>query len=50
MSGAQPNENRTGQETSAEQALRASEFSYRRLFELAQEGIFILDADTGPIV
>jgi PAS domain S-box-containing protein len=32
-----------------EQALRASELSYRRLFEAAQDGILILDADTGRI-
>ena len=31
------------------QALRASELSYRRLFETAQDGILILDADTGRI-
>ena len=35
--------------THAEQALRASELSYRRLFEAAQDGILILDADTGRI-
>lgn len=29
--------------------LRASELSYRRLFETAQDGILILDADTGAI-
>jgi PAS domain S-box-containing protein len=32
-----------------EQALRASELRYRRLFETAQDGILILDADTGRI-
>jgi PAS domain S-box-containing protein len=32
-----------------EQALRTSELSYRRLFESAQDGILILDADTGRI-
>jgi PAS domain S-box-containing protein len=32
-----------------EQALRASELSYRRLFEAAQDGILILDVDTGRI-
>jgi len=32
-----------------EQALRASELSYRRLFEAAQDGILILDVDTGKI-
>ena len=35
--------------THAEQALRASELSYRRLFEAAQDGILILDSDTGRI-
>jgi|SRR5579863_3896479 len=29
------------------QAIRASELRYRRLFETAQDGILILDADTG---
>src|ERR1700721_1232840 len=33
-----------------EQALRASELSYRRLFEAAKDGILILDVDTGRIV
>src|ERR1700726_4309068 len=33
----------------AERALRASEVSYRRLFEAAKDGILILDADTGRI-
>jgi PAS domain S-box-containing protein len=33
----------------AERALRASEVSYRRLFEAAQDGILILDIDTGRI-
>jgi len=33
----------------AEQLLRASELSYRRLFEAAQDGILILDPDTGRI-
>ena len=36
-------------ETPNERALRASELSYRRLFEAAQDGILILDADTGRI-
>jgi two-component system cell cycle sensor histidine kinase/response regulator CckA len=36
-------------ETKTEQALRASELSYRRLFETAQDGILILDADTGRV-
>jgi PAS domain S-box-containing protein len=33
----------------AEQALRSSELSYRRLFEAARDGILILDVDTGCI-
>src|ERR1700724_3252405 len=36
-------------ETRSEQAIRASELSYRRLFEAAKDGILILDADTGRI-
>ena len=32
-----------------EQSLRASELSYRRLFEAAKDGILILDCDTGRI-
>src|SRR3984957_3367710 len=35
--------------TYVEQALRASELSYRRLFEAAKDGILILDVDTGRI-
>jgi PAS domain S-box-containing protein len=42
-------ENVTGHETRSEQALRASETSYRRLFEAAKDGILILDVDTGRI-
>jgi PAS domain S-box-containing protein len=34
---------------SADQALRTSELSYRRLFEAAQDGILILDAVTGRV-
>jgi PAS domain S-box-containing protein len=33
----------------ADQALRTSELSYRRLFEAAQDGILILDAETGRV-
>ena len=36
-------------ETLTQKALRTSELSYRRLFEAAQDGILILDADTGCI-
>ncbi|MGD1089644.1 MAG: ATP-binding protein [Verrucomicrobiota bacterium] len=43
------NENRNGNETQARQALRASELSYRRLFEAAKDGILILDVETGRI-
>ncbi len=32
-----------------DQAIRASELSYRRLFEAAKDGILILDVDTGRI-
>jgi PAS domain S-box-containing protein len=35
--------------TTSGQALRASELSYRRLFEAAKDGILILDVDTGRI-
>jgi PAS domain S-box-containing protein len=42
-------ENGTGPAALAEQALRASELSYRRLFEAAKDGILILDVDTGRI-
>ena len=34
----------------AEEALRASEVRYRRLFESAKDGILILDAETGMVV
>jgi PAS domain S-box-containing protein len=33
----------------SEEALRASELRYRRLFETAKDGILILDAQTGQI-
>jgi PAS domain S-box-containing protein len=36
-------------ETQSEQAICASELSYRRLFEAARDGILILDVDTGRI-
>ncbi|HEY5475942.1 MAG TPA: PAS domain S-box protein [Tepidiformaceae bacterium] len=34
----------------AEEALRASEYRLRRLFETAPDGILILDADTGQVI
>ena len=37
-------------ESQSEQAIRASELRYRRLFEAAQDGILILDADTGQVM
>jgi PAS domain S-box-containing protein len=37
-------------ETRSEQAIRNSELRYRRLFETAQDGILILDAETGQVV
>ena len=40
---------RTGQAEKREHLLRASELSYRRLFEAAQDGILILDVNTGRI-
>jgi PAS domain S-box-containing protein len=40
---------RTKQAENSEHALRASELSYRRLFEAARDGILILDVDTGRI-
>jgi PAS domain S-box-containing protein len=42
-------QNGNGNGTHTEQALRASELSYRRLFEAARDGILILDVDTGRI-
>ena len=42
-------ENVTDDEAHAEQTLRTSELSYRRLFEAAKDGILILEADSGRI-
>ncbi len=36
-------------ETEMQQALQASELSYRRLFEAAQDGILILEVETGQV-
>jgi two-component system cell cycle sensor histidine kinase/response regulator CckA len=44
-----PDEAVNQNETPTEKALRASELSYRRLFESAKDGILILNADTGRI-
>jgi PAS domain S-box-containing protein len=46
---AQSLEHREGERQSADHALKASETRYRRLFETAQDGILILNADTGQI-
>jgi PAS domain S-box-containing protein len=42
-------EMRTEQAEKSEQAISASELSYRRLFEAAKDGILILDVETGRI-
>jgi two-component system, cell cycle sensor histidine kinase and response regulator CckA len=47
--GSNHNDNGADNGAFMEQALRASELNYRRLFESAQDGILILDADTGRI-
>jgi PAS domain S-box-containing protein len=46
---AQALEHREAERQSADYALKASENRYRRLFETAQDGILILNADTGQI-
>jgi len=43
------NGNGNGNLVGTDQALRASELSYRRLFEAARDGILILDVETGGI-
>ena len=40
----------SGRGSSQDLALEASELRYRRLFETAQDGILILDAETGKII
>ena len=48
----QPIEDLTARETGrrqADEALKISESRYRRLFETAQDGILLLDAETGQI-
>jgi two-component system, cell cycle sensor histidine kinase and response regulator CckA len=49
MKGNHQNDNVTGNDTRTDLAIRASELSYRRLFESAKDGILILEADTGRI-
>ena len=49
MSSEHGNGNGTGNGAQVEQALRTSELNYRRLFETAQDGILILDAETGRV-
>ena len=49
MSNDSGNGNATGNGMHTEQKLSASELRYRRLFEAAQDGILILDVDTGRI-
>ena len=46
---AQTLEHREAERQTADHALKASEMRYRRLFETAQDGILILNADTGQI-
>jgi PAS domain S-box-containing protein len=49
MTHDRPNEHGPSHNARMESALRASELSYRRLFESARDGILILDVDTGCI-
>ena len=49
MSNDNHTKNANGKETRTELALQASELSYRRLFEAAQDGILILEVETGRI-
>src|ERR1017187_1086605 len=49
MSSDHLNANVTGNGARTKQGLRASELSYRRLSEAAEDGILILEADTGRI-
>jgi len=49
MNADHQNGNGTANEARTDQALRASELRYRRLFEVAKDGILILDAGTGRI-
>ena len=49
MSEDHQNRSRNGDLNRAEQSLRAPELSRRRRFEAAQDGILVLDLDTGCI-
>jgi len=49
MSTNHQNGDGTSKATRTERALLASELRYRRLFEAAQDGILILDVETGRI-
>ena len=49
MSRSQQTVNAMVGETPTERALRASELSYRRLFEAAQDGILILEVENGRV-
>jgi len=47
--GGEPTESDIADRKRIQEALKASEIRYRRLFETAKDGILILDADTGEI-
>jgi PAS domain-containing protein len=47
--GAHTRQSRTIFQNGADKVLRKSEARYRRLFETSQDGILILDAETGTI-
>ena len=47
--GKEPQESEIAERKRIEDALKASEIRYRRLFETAKDGILLLDADTGRI-
>jgi PAS domain S-box-containing protein len=49
MRGKHPNGDQTGNAGRTDKAILASELTYRRLFEAAQDGILILDVDSGRI-
>jgi hypothetical protein len=49
MGNSHSHHNKSHSGTRIEQSLLESEMSYRRLFETAQDGILILDAETGRV-